>query len=80
MTPDQKQAVLSLASGKVSTAQFLDLFGSADGEELCCELLADAVQRRDGGDVDLALVASFKFGFSPGSLPFLLDEGVVGFG
>ena len=56
----------------LSAAEFLEGFGTTDGESLGLDLLRDSIDRLDPVDVELALVVCFRFGFSEGHLPSLL--------
>ncbi|MFJ9871397.1 hypothetical protein [Streptomyces sp. NPDC101165] len=47
-------------------------FGTTDGRKLGLDLLRDAIQRRDGVDVEMALIVSFTFGFTTDHLTPLL--------
>ena len=56
----------------LSADEFLEGFGTTDGEALGLDLLGDAVARHDPVDVELALVVCFRFGFSDDHVPLLL--------
>lgn len=56
----------------LSTDEFLEGFGTTDGEALGLDVLREAVARRDPVDVELALVVCFRFGFSGGHVPLLV--------
>lgn len=69
MTPEERsrvQALVVVPAGRapLPPAEFLREFGAADGVQLGLDLLADAIDRRDPVDVELALVVCFTFGFS----------------
>jgi hypothetical protein len=70
---EHEEAVSALVNRELSPADFLSLFGSSDGQELSRSLLADAVQRKDGRGVGLALVTNTVFGFSIELMPALLE-------
>jgi hypothetical protein len=57
----------------LSNDEFLEGFGTTDGEALGLDLLRDAAGRHDPVDVELALVVCFRFGFSDGHVPVLLS-------
>lgn len=68
MTPLQRELVLALVvvpgrGEPLPATEFLQKFGSADGQRLGLDLLNDAVDRRDPIDVELALIVCFTFGF-----------------
>lgn len=70
MTPEQEKLILLLVVGtdgrrKISPEDFLRRFGADDGRALGLSLLRDAVSRRYGDGVELALIVSAVFGFTP---------------
>jgi hypothetical protein len=76
VSPEERSLVMALfvVPGRqaMSNEQFLKEFGAADGTALGLDLLRDAVDRRDPVDVELALVVSFRFGFTEGHLQPLI--------
>ncbi|MGP4101387.1 HEAT repeat domain-containing protein [Nonomuraea sp. KM90] len=78
MTPDQREAILGLviAPGrppKVTPDEVLGRFGTSDGTGLGLSLLRDAVERKDGTDVELALIVCFTFGLTAEHLHALME-------
>lgn len=78
LTPEERSRVLALTvvpAGRepLSAEDFLRGFGTTDGVGLGLDLLRDAVARRDPVEVELALVVGFKFGFSEGHVPLLVE-------
>jgi PBS lyase HEAT-like repeat-containing protein len=76
MSPEERSLVMALfvVPGRqpMSNEEFLKEFGAADGAALGLDLLREAVDGRDPVDVELALVVSFRFGFSDGHLQPLM--------
>lgn len=65
MTEDNQKLILNLATGVISKAEFLreyPFYISEDREHIR-ELLGNAVSRRDGNDVEYALLLGFSLGF-----------------
>jgi len=67
VTPLQRELILSLVIGpgddkKRDLESFLGAFGEQDGTRLGLELLADAANRRDPRDLELALIVIDVFG------------------
>jgi hypothetical protein len=58
---------------KGSPEDVLRYFGVTDGPRLGLDLLRNALQRRDGRDVEMALLVCFTFGFTPDHLQPLLE-------
>lgn len=78
MTPDERDLVFSLVispgQGRLlEPAEFLERFGSTDGQGLGLELLRDAVERHDRVDVELALIVCGVFGITSDHLGLLLQ-------
>lgn len=76
MTPKQRSLVMALVvrpggAPALTPDAFLREFGASDGVAISRDLLRDAVDRCDPTDVELALVVSFKFGFSDEHLDLL---------
>ena len=57
---------------KGSPEDVLRHFGAVDGHALGLSLLADAVNRKDGDDVEAALIVCFVFGMTPDHLELLV--------
>ena len=78
MTPEERELILSLVvsprdlSGGDPEA-VLRHFGTEDGAGLGRSLLADARQREDGTDVELALIVCARFGYDAALTPLLLE-------
>ena len=77
MTPEDRAAVMSLAvvpgrDRQGSPEGVLRHFGAADGKALGLSLLRDAVDRRDGLDVEMALIVCATFGFTEDHLGLLV--------
>ena len=71
MTPEDQELILSLVvipgrPAPTTTADdILQHFGASDGSELGIGLLRDAVRRRDGVDVEMALIVVATFEATP---------------
>lgn len=78
MTPEKRELILSLVvsprdrSGGDPEA-VLRHFGTDDGAALGRTLLADALKREDGTDVELALIVCARFGYDATLMPLLLE-------
>lgn len=77
MTPDEREAVLSLVtypgSSRASSPEaVLRHFGVTDGEALGLNLLRDALERQNGLNVELALIVCGIFGFTRDHLELLV--------
>jgi hypothetical protein len=73
----QRDLILSLAivpgrGRKISPEEVLRQFRTADGPALGLRLLHDAIERRDGTDVEMALIIGFTYGFTKDYLEPLL--------
>jgi PBS lyase HEAT-like repeat len=78
VTPEERSLVMELvvAPGHhepLPLSEFLQRFGTNDGEALGLQLLRDAVGRHDPVDVEFALVVCFRFGFTAGHLAPLIS-------
>ena len=78
MTPEQRQVILGLMHvpnrPPSSTAEdVLRAFGATDGEAFGLRLLSEAVEQRNGEDVEYALLVCQTFEFVEGHLPLLLE-------
>jgi hypothetical protein len=75
MTPEQHELIFRLVLGArepISHRDFLSHFGVQDGRLLGLELLQDAWARKDGDDVEYAMVVCSVFGFSLDHLETLI--------
>ena len=72
MSEEQRNAIISMALRRTSPDDVLRVFGVSDGRVLGLRLLREAVARRDGEGVELALIVSFTFGWMPEHLGVLL--------
>lgn len=77
MTPEEQSWVLALAvvpGGRppLSGPEFLEKFGATDGAKLGCDLLRDAVSRRDAVDTELSLIVCFRFGLARDVIDLLI--------
>lgn len=74
MTTEERELVLALATQGLSQTDFLSRFrGSTNGQNLCGELLTEAIQSRIAEDVEYALIVGFTFGFTIDHLESLLE-------
>jgi hypothetical protein len=78
VTPEDRAVVLSLAAvpgrGRAGSPEaVLRHFGTTDGRVLGLGLLRDAVDRRDGLDVEMALIVCAAFGFTMDHLDLLVQ-------
>lgn len=78
MTPEGRRLISSLVvvpgrSSEDHREDVLSYFGSSDGMELGLTLLNDAIKRRDGLDVEMALIVSSTFGFTESHLDPLIQ-------
>jgi hypothetical protein len=78
VTPGDRQVIYGLAfipgrGRQSSRADVLRHFGTADGHALGLRLLRDAVDRRDGMDVDAALAVCGTFGITADHLELLVQ-------
>jgi hypothetical protein len=64
-----------MAPAELSPEEFLRRFGAGDGQALGLRLLRDAVARRDGEDVELALIVCSVFGVNMDHLDPLVRLG-----
>jgi hypothetical protein len=67
VTPEERRLVSSLVTAPMAPAElspqdFLRRFGASDGQALGLRLLRDAVERRNGEDVEAALIVCSTFG------------------
>jgi hypothetical protein len=74
----QRDLILSLAivpghGRKTSPEEVLRQFRTADGPALSLKLLRDAIDRHDGTDVEMAVVAGCTYGFTTEHLEPLLE-------
>jgi hypothetical protein len=75
---ERDEMILSLVfvpgRGRKGTPEdVLRYFGVTDGQKLGLDLLQEALRRRDGDDVEIVLIVSFTFGFTPDHLQPLLE-------
>lgn len=78
VTPEDRQVIYDLVlvpgrGRKGSSGDVLRHFGVADGHALGLWLLRDAIDRKDGDDVEAALVVCFVFGVAPDHLELLVQ-------
>lgn len=78
MTPEQRDLVLDLCKvpggpEPLSEGEFLQRFGAQDGVALGLDMLADARDRRDPIDVEMAMIVGDRFGFSGAHLGLLVE-------
>jgi len=80
LTPEAKQLILSLVYKPSDTSggdpgAVLRYFGTDDGAALGRRLLRDAVERKDGGDFELAMIVCSRFdAYDDSLLPLLADQ------
>jgi hypothetical protein len=77
VTPEDRQVIYDLVfvpseGRRGSPEDVLRHFGAVDGHALGLSLLADAVARQDGDDVEAALIACFVFGMTLDHLELLV--------
>jgi hypothetical protein len=77
VTPEDRRVIYGLVlvpgeGRKASPEDVLRHFGAVDGHALGLSLLADAVIREDGDDVEAALIVCFVFGMTPDHLELLV--------
>jgi hypothetical protein len=77
VTPEEERLILSLViqtdgRRKGSPEEVLRHFGTTDGPGLGLSLLCDAVDRRDGLQVEMALIVCYTFGFTTDHLDSLV--------
>jgi hypothetical protein len=74
MTTKERELVMALATQKLSQADFLSRFrDSTDGQQLCGDLLTEAIQSKAAEDVECALMVGYTFGFTDDHLERLLE-------
>lgn len=78
MTPEERRLAMSLVvvpgrGPEMSPDEFLRRFGADDGREPGLALLRDAIDRRDGLDVEMALIVCATLGFKADHLPLLVQ-------
>jgi hypothetical protein len=73
MTDEERGLVMAMATQGLPSAEFLKRFrSSADGQQLCSELLAEAISSRSAEDVEWSLIVGYTFGFAEQHLEALL--------
>jgi hypothetical protein len=77
VTPEDRQVIYDLVfvpgrGRKGSPEDVLRRFGTVDGHVLGLSLLTDAVNRKDGDDVEAALIVCFVFGITLDHLQLLV--------
>lgn len=74
MTTEERELVMALATKGMPQADFLSRFrGSKDGQQLCSDLLTEAIGSKSADDVEYALMVGYTFGFTDAHLKPLLD-------
>jgi len=73
MTDEERGLVMSLATQGLPPAEFLKRFRCAtDGQQLCRELLVEAIESKVSEDVEWSLIVGYTFGFTDQHLEALL--------
>jgi hypothetical protein len=74
MNDKERNLVVAMATKDLPPAEFLRQFRAAtDGQKLCREILAEAIESRSAEDVEWSLLVGFTFGFTNEHMPLLIE-------